>query len=189
MPTLLRCLALAAAVATLGACVHTNAMRLGGSPMRPPVPESQVVIYRTAAQVPGRYEEIALLNSRGDYTVTNEEKMFRSMRKKASQVGANGVILDAVTDPGTAGKLASWFLGVGGDRTGRAIAIYVHPADTPDSSRRSALPESSSWAVPRGPGSAGTAAHTAATTPHGRSRDRAHPRAAAGGSGSLFRAR
>jgi hypothetical protein len=127
----LRCL-IAASALGLGACVSTNAMRLGAGPVHPPVPESQVVIYRTAAQVSGRYEEIALLNSRGDYSATNEERMFRSMRKKASQLGANGVLLDVVTEPSTAGKLASWFLGVGGDRTGRAIAIYVYPTATPD---------------------------------------------------------
>jgi hypothetical protein len=129
-----RCLIAAPAV-MLAACVSTNATRLGAGAVHPPVPESQVAIYRTPAQVPGRYEEVALLNSRGDYSVTNEEGMFRSMRKKASQLGANGVILDAVTDPGTAGKLASWFLGVGGDRTGRAIAIYVYPVVRPDSSK------------------------------------------------------
>jgi hypothetical protein len=127
---------IATSALALGACVSTNAMRLGAGPLHPPVAEAQVVIYRTAAQVPGRYDEVALLNSRGDYSVTNEEGMFRSMRKKASQMGANGVILDAVTEPGTAGKLASWFLGVGGDRTGRAIAIYVYPAAVPDSNKR-----------------------------------------------------
>ena len=120
------------------ACVATNAVRLGGGPVRPPVTPDQVAIYRTTAQVPGRYEEVALLNSRGEYNLTNEEKMFNSMRKKAAHLGANGVILDAVTEPGTGGKIASFFLGVGGDRKGRAVAIYVFPVTAPDTTRRSA---------------------------------------------------
>ena len=115
---------------TVLACVSTNAMRLGGGPVRPPVPEDQVAIYRTADQVPGRYEEVALLNSSGHYSMTNEEKMFKSMRKKAAELGANGIILDAVTEPSAGGKVASAIFGVGGERKGKALAIYVLPTDT-----------------------------------------------------------
>ena len=43
------------------ACVTTNATRLGGGPIRPKVEPQDVLIYRSAEQVPGRYEEIAIL--------------------------------------------------------------------------------------------------------------------------------
>lgn len=112
------------------ACVSTNAMRLGAGPVRAPVPEDRVAIYRTADQVPGRYEEVALLNSSGHYSMTNEEKMFKSMRKKAGELGANAIILDAVTEPSAGGKVASAIFGVGGERKGKALAIYVLPANS-----------------------------------------------------------
>jgi acetaldehyde dehydrogenase (acetylating) len=60
--------------------------------------------------------------------MTNEEAMFKSMRKKAAELGANAVILDAVTEPSTGGKVASAIFGVGGERKGKALAIYVFPA-------------------------------------------------------------
>lgn len=110
----------------LPACVSTNAVRLGAAPARPPVAESQVVIYRTANQIPGRYEEVALLNSTGEATWTNEEKMYNSMRKKAGQLGANGILLDAMSEPSAGAKVAAAVFGVGGaERKGKAIAIYV----------------------------------------------------------------
>jgi len=112
------------------ACVRTTATRLGAGSIRPPVPEHLVAIYRTADQVPGKYEEVALLNSTGNYSSTDEEKMFKSMREKAGQVGANGVILDSIKEPGTGGKVAQALFGVGGDRKGKAIAIFVLPTAT-----------------------------------------------------------
>ena len=117
-------------VALIVACVQTNAVRLGNAPVREPVPEDQVVVYRTADQVPRRYEEVALLNARGEASWTNEEKMFNSMRKKAGEMGANGIILDAITEPGAATKVAGAILGTGAERKGKAIAIYVFPADS-----------------------------------------------------------
>jgi hypothetical protein len=112
------------------ACVQTNAVRLGNAPVREPVPEDQVVVYRTADQVPRRYEEVALLNAKGEASWTNEEKMFNSMRKKAGEMGANGIILDAIIEPGAGTKVAGAILGTGAERKGKAIAIYVFPADS-----------------------------------------------------------
>ena len=119
---------LSAVALSLAACVHTNATRLGTSTARPSVPEAQVAVYRTADKVPGKYEEIALLNSTGESMWTNEEKMFNSMRKKAGELGANAVILDAISEPSAGAKVASAVFGVGGaQRKGKAIAIFVLP--------------------------------------------------------------
>lgn len=109
------------------ACVRTNAVRLGNAPLRAPVPETQVVIYRTAEQVPGKYEEVALINATGESSWTDEEGMFKSMRKKAGQLGANGIILDAVSEPSSGAKIAGALFGTGAERKGKAIAIYVLP--------------------------------------------------------------
>ena len=107
-------------------CVSVNAVRLGPAQNRPPVPADQVVVYRTADQVPRDYEEIALLNAEGSTTWTNEANMIEAMKKKAGQFGANGIILDAISEPGAGAKVAGAFLGVSVDRKGKAVAIYVH---------------------------------------------------------------
>ena len=127
---MLRTAAALALTLTLAACVTTNAVRLGSGPVRAPVADSTVAIYRTADQVPGKYEEVALLNSKGESGWTDEAKMFRSMQKKAAELGANGIILDAVSEPSAGAKVASAIFGTGAERKGRAIAIFVLPADS-----------------------------------------------------------
>lgn len=120
-------LIVAIALGTVG-CVSTNASMLGStSTMRPKLKPEQVALYRIASQVPGQYEEIALLNSAGDSGFTDESTMFASMKKKAGEIGANGVILDAVSEPSAGSKVAAAIFGVSAQRKGKAIAIYVIP--------------------------------------------------------------
>lgn len=113
------------------ACVSTNATMLNPTPVaRPAIAPEEVRIYRTADQVAGRYEEIALLNSTGESNWTNEQKMMESMRKKAGELGANGVILDAINEAGAGAKVAAAVFGTGTQRKGRAVAIWVFPDTT-----------------------------------------------------------
>lgn len=88
----------------------------------------QVIIYRTADQVPGKYVEIALLNSSGPAGWTDEEKMFTNMRYEAGQIGANAIIFDAISEPSALAKVAATIVGVGADRKGKALAIFLDPA-------------------------------------------------------------
>lgn len=116
------------AALVLSGCVTTNAAVLGTqTEARPPVLPANVALFRFASQVPGRYEEIALLNSAGDSGFTDEAKMFMSMKKKAGELGGNGVILDAVSEPGAGAKVAAAIFGVSAQRKGKAIAIYIFP--------------------------------------------------------------
>lgn len=122
-----------AALLLTAACVRTNATLHNPSPIaRPKVAPSAVRIYRTADQVGRPFEEIALLNSTGESNLTDENDLFESMRKKAGELGANGVILDAVNEASAGAKVAAAIFGTGTQRKGRAIAIYV----LPDSSKR-----------------------------------------------------
>jgi len=123
-----------AALAVVGvlcaACVTTDAVRIGTTATRPPIPWKDVVVYRTADQVPSQYEEIALLVATGDALWTNESQMWDSMKKKAGAMGANAIILDATSEPSAGAKVAAAFLGVAGaDRKGKAIAIYIFPPE------------------------------------------------------------
>lgn len=126
-----RFLLAAAITVSLAACVQTNATMLGVAPAaRPKVAPDSVRIYRTADQVKARYDEIALLNSTGESSWTNEAGMLQSMRKKAGDLGANGIILDAINEASAGAKVAGAFLGTGSQRKGRSIAIWVYPDTT-----------------------------------------------------------
>jgi uncharacterized protein YbjQ (UPF0145 family) len=59
--------------------------------------------------------------------MTDEAKMFKSMRKKAAELGANGVILGEMKDPGTGAKVAQVLFGTSANRKGKSVAIYVYP--------------------------------------------------------------
>ena len=106
---------------------HCDNVRYGKYEPRAATTAALVKLYRTADQVPGKYEEIALLHSAGDYALTNEPRMYESIQKKAVEMEANGVILDAISEPSAGAKIASVFLGVSAARTGKAIAIYIYP--------------------------------------------------------------
>lgn len=112
-------------------CVTTNATMLGSATaVRPKLAPTEVRIYRTADQIKARYEEVALINAAGQAGSTNEAKMLEAMRKKAAEVGANGLILDAISEPSAGAKIAGAFLGTGAERKGKAVAIYVFPDST-----------------------------------------------------------
>ncbi|HVT37933.1 MAG TPA: hypothetical protein VHE78_02710 [Gemmatimonadaceae bacterium] len=55
--------------------------------------------------------------------------MLKNMQFTAGEMGANAIILDAVNEPGAATKIAGAILGTGAERKGKAVAIYVFPAD------------------------------------------------------------
>jgi len=117
------------AIGLTTACVSVNAVRLGNAPIRPEVPPEEVAIYRTPDQVPGEYEEVALLSAHGESTWTDESDMFHAMRRKAGKLGANAIVLEAIKEPSAATKIVGEVLGTGSERKGRAVAIYVFPED------------------------------------------------------------
>ena len=121
---------LGAVVCALAACVSTSATRLGQGPIRPALSPDSVAIYLSAADVPGRYEQVALLNSKGDVDYTDETQMYNSIRKKAAEVGANGVILNSTNEPGAGAKVAKAIFGTSANRKTTAIAIWVFRADS-----------------------------------------------------------
>ena len=109
-------------------CVTTKAVRLGEATVRPVIPWEQVKVFRSADQVPSKYEEVALLVGTGDSLWTSEKGMWKSLKKKAAAMGANAVILEAESEPSAATKLlGAALLGIGGDRKGKAVAIYIFP--------------------------------------------------------------
>ena len=111
-------------------CVSTKAVRLGDAIGGPMIPWQRIKVYRSADQVKTDYTEVALLVGSGDSIWTSEKGMWNSMKKKAAKMGANAIILDAETEPKPGTKILGMvLLGIGGQRKGKAIAIYIHPEE------------------------------------------------------------
>lgn len=116
----------------LGGCVSTRSTVMNNAVRHVPTTPDKVVIYSTAAQVPGKYEEVAFLASRSDSIWRSENAMLESIRESAAEAGANGVIMDASTEPSAGAKVASMFF-FGFDIAGRknkSVAIYVIPVQS-----------------------------------------------------------
>lgn len=111
-------------------CVSTNAMVLNPSLKLAPVCPDGVLVYTDSSKVGQPYVEVAVLNSKGDYSSTNETQMMKSQRKKAGELGANGIILGSMTDPTTGAKVWRALLGTSANRKGKAVAIFVRGDST-----------------------------------------------------------
>jgi len=111
------------------ACVSTNAALLNPGVTLAPVCPDGVQVFTDSSKVGKPYTEVALLNSSGDNDMTSESGMINSQRKKAAGLGANGVILGSMADPGTGAKVFHALIGTSANRKGKAIAIYI-PSDT-----------------------------------------------------------
>jgi hypothetical protein len=114
---------------TLVACTQTNAALLDNSVHYARTCPDAVKLYTSPSAVGAKYSEVALLNSTGSTGFTSESGMMKSMRKKAADVGANGIIMGNIDEPGAGAKVAGAFLGTGTQRKGKSVAILV-PSDS-----------------------------------------------------------
>jgi hypothetical protein len=111
------------------ACVSTNVALLDTSVHYTPVCKEGVIFYSTRDKAPATYKEVALLNSKGASGWTNESQLVESMRNEAAKIGATGVILNDIKEPGTGEKVAAAVFGISAERKGKALAIFAD-ADT-----------------------------------------------------------
>lgn len=111
----------------VAACVQTSAVMLNPSamPLRPIAPDS-VRIYATEAELDSlEFTRVAIIEATGSGEFTSQSKMIEAMREKASALGANGILLPAINEPGAGAKVAAAVFGTGTQRKGSVIAIHV----------------------------------------------------------------
>ncbi|MGH7519277.1 MAG: hypothetical protein ACREOC_17735 [Gemmatimonadales bacterium] len=115
----------AAAVVGVVGCVHVEATRLSPDRRDRPTCAAAVTIYTAEGGVGRPYRTIAYLNASGGGVWTSEEDMVLTLRDQAAELGANGLILGQVYEPGAVVKVAAELFGPGVDREGTAAAIYI----------------------------------------------------------------
>jgi hypothetical protein len=111
------------------ACVHTNAALIDPSVHLAPTCAAAIKLYTTPDRVGQAYREVAILNAKGESNFSDEGDMIESMRKKASEVGANGIILSGIDEPSAITKVIGQVAKTGSQRKGKAMAIYI-PSDS-----------------------------------------------------------
>ena len=84
------------------------------------------------------YVRVAIIEATGSGEWTNQSEMLEAIRRKAGELGGNGVILPRVDEPSAGAKVAAAFLGTGTQRKGNAVAVRVIGPK-----RRTTPPESS----------------------------------------------
>jgi len=109
----------------LTGCVTTDATMLSGKTY-PALNPEDVTIYLSENDIDGDYEKIALINAKGSASYTSESQMYAAVRKKAAEMGANGILHAELDEPSSGAKVAAAFLGGDTTRRGEMIAIFVH---------------------------------------------------------------
>lgn len=116
---------LVAAASLFVGCVSTNAAVLDPTVKYQKICPDGVQIFTSAQRVTSAYREVALLHSKGESGWTDERMMAGSQRKKAAELGANGIIVGEIKEPNPGTKIIGSILGTGAERKGGALAIYV----------------------------------------------------------------
>jgi hypothetical protein len=121
-----RILALAGLV-NLTACVSTQATMLNpGAPKFAQLRPEQVQIFTTQSELDTLdYVRVAIIEATGSGEYTSQTGMMEAIRKKAADLGANGVLMPQIQEPGAGAKIAGAVFGTGTQRKGQAIAVYV----------------------------------------------------------------
>lgn len=80
-------------VVALAACVSVRGTVLDvDGPVYPKVAPAEVRVFLSGAEVPGPFENVGIIRARRGAFVA-DDKVFNALRKKASAMGANGLIM------------------------------------------------------------------------------------------------
>lgn len=88
---------IALALATGACAVKTKSTDISPSISRNPTCENAVEVYNSRAEVPNSYYELAWITAEGNSVWTTDAQLRSEMRKRAAQSGANGIIVNPVS--------------------------------------------------------------------------------------------
>nr|AGS49912.1 hypothetical protein [uncultured bacterium esnapd22] len=110
------------ALLPLAGCVSARATMLGQNEQLPPVLETDVRVFLNEGQIPAECSPYALIHTTGAANMTDETDMIAAARRRAGKIGANGVLLGEVKEPGTGTQVVSAIFGVPANRKGQLVA-------------------------------------------------------------------
>jgi|SRR3990170_2587436 len=115
------------AVIIFTACVATRSVFIDPTAGRyAPVSPDSVRIFTTEAELDTiQYVRVAIIEATGSGEYTSQTDMISAMRKKAGELGANGILLPQINEPGAGAKVAGAIFGTGTQRKGNVIAIRI----------------------------------------------------------------
>jgi hypothetical protein len=113
----------------LAGCQQVHVTPIAPASARPPVVTDSVRLFYSRDAVPFRYDEIAVLSMDVDWLVRDKEDIYRALRARAGEIGANAVIVAPIEGPTPGEEVAPELVTSGGLR-GNALAIFLHLADT-----------------------------------------------------------
>lgn len=103
-------------------CASTNATMLAGAPENPkPRPASAVQVYSDTSSIDCPYDKVAYLSTSGSVQGM-DEKVMKSAKKKAGEVGANAIVIGRVKSQGPS------FGDTYGNTEARYLAVLVEPS-------------------------------------------------------------
>ena len=127
----MRTLTLLLGLAIVG-CVSTQMTPLGGfNPQRAPTCWQAVRVFMTAQAADTPYVEVAYLHTSATDPV-GDDKLIQSMREKAAEVGANGLLFKGITE--TAGGVGLVSGAFTKKPSGEAVALWI-PRDSAATAR------------------------------------------------------
>jgi S1-C subfamily serine protease len=106
----------------LSGCMSANTIMIGTSQPRAAVPPDSVRVFMAEADVPGEFEQIAVIEIKADPTYVNQTRMLEEAKRRAGSVGANAVILGEFKDRSLAATLL-----IGAERKVQVLAVRLTP--------------------------------------------------------------
>lgn len=114
---------------SVAACQQVKVTPIAPASARSAVLTDSVRLFFSPEAVPFRYDEIALLSMNVDWYVEDKEHIYLALRRKAGELGANGVIVAPAAGQ-TRGENVGPILITSGGLRGNALAVFLYLADT-----------------------------------------------------------
>lgn len=97
---------------------------------RQPTCDEAVIVYKTRNEAPHDYYELAFISAEANSIYTSDGRVLNQIRKKAAEVGANGIIANPVQESSATVKVIGEAIGAqSATKKATALAIYM-PEDS-----------------------------------------------------------
>ena len=119
-------LILALAAAGAGCGVRSTTTDVSPGITRAPTCEQAIVTYRSRAEVPNDYYELAYIAAEGNSVYTTDGQILATVRKRAAEVGANAIIANPVQESKVTVKVLGEAVGMqSAESKASALAIWM----------------------------------------------------------------